>query len=108
MLFLRKPSLLAVARRAGAFTRHASTGKLSLEALAKRESLKGKRVLVRADLNVPIKKKHVPPTITDDTRIRAVLPTLQLLKKEGAKVGDAPSTLDCVLCVSHSHVICHS
>ncbi|DBA04292.1 TPA: hypothetical protein N0F65_002054 [Lagenidium giganteum] len=67
--------------------RHASSAakKLSLEKLSQRESLQGKRVLVRADLNVPFKKNQTPPTITDDTRIRAVLPTLQLLQKAGAR-----------------------
>uniref|UniRef100_K3X5U1 Phosphoglycerate kinase n=1 Tax=Globisporangium ultimum (strain ATCC 200006 / CBS 805.95 / DAOM BR144) TaxID=431595 RepID=K3X5U1_GLOUD len=62
-----------------------STTKLSLEELSERKSLRGKRVLVRADLNVPFKKNHTPQTIADDTRIRAVLPTLQLLQYVGAK-----------------------
>jgi phosphoglycerate kinase len=44
--------------------------------------LEGKRVLVRCDLNVPLDGK----TITDDTRIRASLPTIQFLVDNGAKV----------------------
>ncbi|MDU4832030.1 MAG: phosphoglycerate kinase [Actinomyces sp.] len=44
--------------------------------------LKGKRVLVRSDFNVPLDGK----TITDDGRIRAALPTLNKLVESGAKV----------------------
>ncbi len=44
--------------------------------------LAGKRVLVRCDLNVPLDGK----TITDDTRIRASLPTIKYLVDSGAKV----------------------
>ncbi len=44
--------------------------------------LKGKRVLMRADFNVPLDGT----TITDDGRIKAALPTITALREEGAKV----------------------
>ncbi len=44
--------------------------------------LRGKRVLVRADLNVPLDGT----TITDDGRVRAAVPTLRRLAEAGAKV----------------------
>ena len=44
--------------------------------------LSSKRVLVRADLNVPLDGT----TITDDGRIKASLPTINLLREKGAKV----------------------
>ncbi|MEU7643846.1 phosphoglycerate kinase [Streptomyces huasconensis] len=46
------------------------------------EGVNGKRVFVRADLNVPL----ADGTITDDGRIRAVLPTVKALAEAGAKV----------------------
>ncbi|WP_435589455.1 phosphoglycerate kinase [Micromonospora chalcea] len=48
------------------------------------EGVSGRRVLVRADLNVPLDKQI--GEITDDGRIRAVLPTLSALVQAGAKV----------------------
>ncbi|MFE1913054.1 phosphoglycerate kinase [Streptomyces anandii] len=46
------------------------------------EGVDGKRVFVRADLNVPL----ADGVITDDGRIRAVLPTVKALAEAGAKV----------------------
>jgi phosphoglycerate kinase len=48
------------------------------------EGVSGRRVLVRTDLNVPLDKST--GEITDDGRIRASLPTLQDLRKAGARV----------------------
>lgn len=44
--------------------------------------LKGKRVFCRVDFNVPMSEGNV----TDETRIKAALPTIQYLSEQGAKV----------------------
>jgi len=48
------------------------------------EGVSGRRVLLRADLNVPVDKST--GSITDDGRIRASLPTLEALRDAGARV----------------------
>lgn len=53
--------------------------------------LKGKKVFIRADLNVPLDDTQ---KITDDTRIRAAIPTIKHLIQNGAKV------------ILSSHLVC--
>lgn len=45
--------------------------------------IKGKRALVRVDVNVPLDKDK---NVTDDTRIQAIMPTVKFLKEKGAKI----------------------
>lgn len=46
----------------------------------------GRRVLVRADLNAPLKERDGRVVVADDARIAASVPTLRLLSEQGAKV----------------------
>lgn len=59
--------------------------KLNVEGLASRVDLAGQNVLLRADLNVPLSKDD-DFTVTDDTRLRAVVPTAKYLLEKGANV----------------------
>lgn len=45
--------------------------------------IKGKRALIRVDVNVPL---DADKNVTDDTRIQAILPTVNFLKEKGAKI----------------------
>ena len=49
-------------------------------------NVRGKRVLVRVDYNVPLEEKDGQTVITDATRIAETLPTLRLLSERGAKI----------------------
>ena len=48
--------------------------------------VRGKRVFLRVDYNVPLEEKNGRMVITDDTRIVATLPTLKLLIEKGGKL----------------------
>lgn len=45
--------------------------------------IRGKRALVRVDVNVPLDENK---NVTDDTRIQAILPTVRFLQEKGAKI----------------------
>jgi len=47
--------------------------------------VRGKRVLLRVDFNVPVEERDGKVVITDDTRIREALPTINWLREHGAK-----------------------
>src|SRR5260370_4477567 len=47
--------------------------------------VRGKRVLVRVDFNVSVETRGGKIRITDDTRIRESLPTINYLREHGAK-----------------------
>src|SRR5436189_4825170 len=55
--------------------------KLTIHDLA----VRGQRVLVRVDFNVPTEERDEERVITDDNRIRESLPTINYLREHGAK-----------------------
>lgn len=55
---------------------------MPMNSIKKSGSLRGKRVLVRASLNVPVSDG----VVSDDFRLRAMLPTIDHLQKKGAKI----------------------
>ncbi len=76
------PSAFRDLRRGDMATPCTVTMNLDVPGLDSLGDLKGKRALVRADFNVPMNSDG---EITDDTRIRAALPTLRALLGMGAK-----------------------
>src|SRR5258707_4767364 len=77
----QRDGLLVALRRLARLPRTAALNKRSLRDLPP-QALDGKRALVRADFNVPLKNGEA----TDDTRLRASLPTIQYLRDKGARV----------------------
>ncbi len=55
---------------------------MSIKTVKDFNSFAGKRALVRCDFNVPLKEGN----ISDDTRIKAALPTIKYLKEKGARI----------------------
>ncbi|KAJ4763786.1 Phosphoglycerate kinase [Rhynchospora pubera] len=88
--FVQSLSLHVAAGAARIVSGRAQRGSMRVVAMAKKSvsdltsaELEGKRVFVRADLNVPLDENQ---NITDDTRIRAAVPTIKYLISNGAKV----------------------
>jgi len=59
--------------------------KLNVEGLSKKVDLNGHNVLMRVDLNVPLSKED-EVTVTDQTRLKAIVPTTKYLLDKGANV----------------------
>src|SRR6478736_2038133 len=78
---LRGPSLSARQGMPRAAITPGTMAKLSIRDL----EVRGKRVLVRVDFNVPTEERSGQIAITDDTRIRESLPTIKYLREQGAK-----------------------
>ena len=83
-----RSSSLLLFNKASSSSFHASAlcpEKLNLIGLAAKVDLSKKNVLVRVDLNVPLSKDD-DVTVTDDTRLRAIVPTTKFLLDKGANV----------------------
>lgn len=72
-------------RVAGFHSTSLALDKLNVEGLAEKVNLEGQNVLMRVDLNVPLSKED-DVTVTDDTRLRAIVPTTKFLLEKGANV----------------------
>jgi phosphoglycerate kinase len=82
LIIFSKTGTFGVARVGPATFDFELDAKKSIEDLTE-EDLKGKKVLIRCDVNVPLDGK----TITDDTRIRSSMPTIEYLKSKGAIIS---------------------
>jgi len=81
-LLASQASAFAPAKSFGVRSEVSLDAKKSISDLSDDE-LKGKKILIRCDVNVPLDGK----TITDDTRITASIPTIEYLTSKGAKVS---------------------
>ena len=63
----------------------AALEKLNIEGLASKVDLSNQNVLMRVDLNVPLDKSD-EVTVTDDTRLRAIVPSAKFLLEKNAKL----------------------
>ena len=79
------PASLAAATHGFPSSVPADMAKLNVEGLASQVDLSGQNVLMRVDLNVPLSKED-DVTVTDDTRLRAIVPTTKYLLDKGANV----------------------
>ena len=59
----------------------------TLEQLNEKDHLVGSRILLRLDLNCPVKREGESVEVTDDTRIRAALPTIRYLLEKTDKLA---------------------
>src|SRR5947208_12391433 len=77
----RRKTVSTVMTRIRSTIRIMSMNKLTLRDL----NVRGQRVLLRVDFNVPTEERDGKIAITDDTRIRESLPTINYLREHGAK-----------------------
>ena len=59
----------------------------TLEQLNEKDHLVGSRILLRLALNCPVKREGESVEVTDDTRIRAALPTIRYLLEKTDKLA---------------------
>ena len=69
--------LLRISKQRSFHSTPAALEKLNIEGLASKVDLSGQNVLMRVDLNVPLDKSD-EVTVTDDTRLRAIVPSAKV------------------------------